>query len=146
MHHRSEQCDTPCLMCCCKWDRNKVKKGRDTQEDLHVRHHKGRSDHTAGKRWKYGTQRRISRGGKQQRGACVCSDRLDNKIFVRSKDFDTCTRSQLTRQRWSNCTVVGFSKMLRHQVSEPSGFFAYADENNSSAGGARRPPMSGNSL
>ena len=66
---------------------------------------------------------------------------------VRLVKYRTATaHGQRTRQRWSNWTVVGFSKMLRHQRSDLSTFFAYAGSKSSSEGGARRPPMRGNSL
>ena len=52
----------------------------------------------------------------------------------------------LTRQRWSNCTVVGFSRMFRHHKSDLSSFLAYAGAKSSSNGGLSLPPIRGNSL
>ena len=58
----------------------------------------------------------------------------------------TTKNIRLTRTRWSNWTVVGFSKIFLHHQSDPSAFLAYAVEKSSSVGGAMRPPMNGNSL
>lgn len=52
--------------------------------------------------------------------------------------------SSLTRTRWSNCAVTGFSNMLRHHRSPLD--FAYRLSRSSSVGGTIRPPIVGNSL